>query len=146
MKCLVTDAKRHDCFWFHLRLLSLPVDTHWKYKRELEIETRIVWRRMKTRVRVLRYSSEWCESEWLWNQRAWKASDGSTDGENGNSGAQTTPAALKCWSSRWREGTKNTWREADEGASDQMANQCRSVNCRMFPSATRWCSCSGVMQ
>lgn len=90
MKCLVTDAKRRDCFWFHLRLSSLPVDTHWKYKREVKTETRIVWQRMKTRVGFLRYSSEWYESEWLWNQRAWKAWDGSTDGENGNSGAPSS--------------------------------------------------------
>lgn len=90
MKCLVTDAKRRDCFWFHLRLSSLPVDTHWKYKRELKTETRIVWQRMNTRVRFLRDSSEWYESEWLWNQRAWKAWDGSTDGENGNSGAPSS--------------------------------------------------------
>lgn len=90
MKCLVTDAKRRDCFWFRLRLSSLPVDTHWKYKRELKTETRIVWQRMKTRVRFLRYSSEWYESEWLWNQRAWKAWDESADGENGNSGAPSS--------------------------------------------------------
>lgn len=90
MKCLVTDAKRRDCFWFHLRLSSLPVDNHWKYKRELKTETRIVWQRMKTRVRFLRYSSEWYESEWLWNQRAWKAWDESADGENGNSGAPSS--------------------------------------------------------